>query len=209
MPEVGVTLTAGGSLLITGNDGSDGVTIQSDVVDRQYVVSDAAAQLSVTGITGATTSNDGHLAFIPFDSVTGNQIISNLGGGDDGLTIDFTLGSFSKSLVYDGGDGNDTLTITGFGVVSTYTPADVSGSGTMTVGSDQISFSAIEPVNYNVAGGTFVLDLPGATTDNITLSASTLTTDATKAAIDVAGTVNGVAFEDVRSARGVDSDQYA
>src|SRR5262245_56157905 len=52
LPEVGVTLTASGSHLITGSDGSDGVTIQSDVVDRQYVVSDAAAQLSVTGITG-------------------------------------------------------------------------------------------------------------------------------------------------------------
>src|SRR6476660_1173602 len=117
LPEIGVSLTASGSLLITGSDGSDGVTIQSDVVDRQYVVSDAAAQLSVTGISGATTSSDGHLAFVPFDSVTGNQIVSNLGGGDDGLTSDFTLGSFSKSLTYDGGDGNDTLTITGFGAV--------------------------------------------------------------------------------------------
>src|SRR5437667_12737719 len=69
LPEIGVTLTAGGSLLITGSDGADGVTIQSDVVDRQFVVTDAGAQLSVTGINGATTSSDGHSAYIPFDLV--------------------------------------------------------------------------------------------------------------------------------------------
>ena len=103
------------------------------------------------------------MAFVPFDSVNGNQIISNLGGGDDHLTLDFTLGSFSKSIAYDGGDGYDTLTITGFGAVSTYTPGNVSGSGTVMVGNDQISFSAIEPMDYITAGGTFVLNRPGTT----------------------------------------------
>src|SRR6185369_3325321 len=73
LPEIGVTLTASGSLMITGSDGSDAVTIQSDVVDQKYIVTDLSAQLSVTGINGATLSSDGHSASISFDSVSGNQ----------------------------------------------------------------------------------------------------------------------------------------
>ena len=143
-------------------------------------------------------SQDGHTAFVPFAAVTGNAIDANLGGGDDSLTIDFTLGSFAQLIEFAGGDGEDTLTITGVGLISTYTPTNVAGSGTIVVGTTDVSFSGLEPIDYNVSGGTFTLDLPGTTVDNITIDQSTLASNPSLDALKISGTVDSVAFENVR-----------
>src|SRR5207247_2133476 len=139
-------------------------------------------------INGATLSTNGHTAFVPFTSVTGNQITADLGGGDDSLTIDFTLGSFTQSIDFAGGDGEDSLSITGVGLISTYSPSNVPGSDTIVVGGQNISFSGLEPTDYDVVGGSFVLDLPGTTADSVTIDPSTLVSEPTLAALKISGT---------------------
>ena len=130
-PELVLSLSGSGNLIISDALGThnDTVTLQSDTQHGQYIVRDPSQALNVSAINGATLSTDGHTAFVPFVSVPGNQITADLGGGNDALTIDFTLGSFINSIDYAGGDGEDSLTITGVGFISTYTPGDVAGSG--------------------------------------------------------------------------------
>src|SRR5205823_8973315 len=164
---------------------NDTVTMQSDTQHRQYIVTDPSPALDVSSINGATLSPNGHAAFVPFASVTGNQIVADLGGGNDSLTIDFTLGSFSQSIDFAGGDGEDSLSITGVGMISTYTPGNVAGSGTILVGGQNISFTGIEPIDYNVAGGSFVLDLPGTTADSVRVDQSTLVSNPSLAALKI------------------------
>src|SRR5262245_30253344 len=199
-PELVLTLSGSGNLVISDVQGThnDTVTLQSDTQHAQYIITDPSQALDVSSINGATLSPDGHTAFVPFASVTGNQIVADLGGGDDSLTIDFTLGSFSQSIDYAGGDGEDSLTITGMGLISTYTPSDVAGSGTIVVGGENISFTGIEPIDVDVVGGSFVLDLPGTTSDSVTIDQSTLVGNPSQAALKVSGTVNGTPFENAR-----------
>src|SRR5262249_22148643 len=99
---------------------------------------------------------------------------------------------------YAGGDGEDSLTITGMGLISTYTPSNVAGSGTIAVGGEDISFSGIEPVDFDVVGGLVVVDLPRATSDNVSIDQSTLVGDPSQAALKVSGMVNGTPFENAR-----------
>ena len=198
---------SGGNLHITdvSADHANSITIQANANTSQYVINDSTRLLNVSGIGGATLSQDGHTAFIPFASV-GDQIIANTGGGDDLLTIDFTLGGFADEIKYLGGDGNDVLAITGFGVIATYTPGDVTGSGSISIGGTNIGFAGLQPVSFdslapidfNVAGGSFTLDLTGTTTDEVTIEKSTLVSDPKKAALKVSGTVDKTEFENVR-----------
>src|SRR5215475_11336063 len=94
-PELVLTLSGSGNLVISDAQGThnDTVTLKSDTQHGQYVVTDPSQALDVSSINGATLSPDGHTAFVPFASVSGSQIMADLGGGDDSLTIDFTLGS--------------------------------------------------------------------------------------------------------------------
>src|SRR3954452_12705286 len=131
-PELVLTLSGSGNLVISDALGThnDTVTLQSDTQHAQYIVTDPSQALDVSSINGATLSPNGHTAFVPFASVTGDRIVADLGGGNDSLTIDFTVGSFSQSIDLAGGDGEDSLSITGMGLISTYTPGNVAGSGT-------------------------------------------------------------------------------
>src|SRR5206468_13125146 len=127
----------------------------------------------------------------------GSKIVADLGSGNDSLTIDFTVGSFSQSIDFAGGDGEDSLSITGMGLISTFTPGNVAGSGTIVVGGENISYSGLEPIDYDVVGGSFVLDLPGTTSDSVTIDPSTLVSNPSLAALKVSGMVDGTPFESV------------
>src|SRR5262249_16645632 len=57
------------------------------------------------------------------------------GNGNDALTVDSSANRFPIPLVYDGGAGADSLTLTGGTASSdTYTPGPTAGSGTSTIG---------------------------------------------------------------------------
>ena len=65
-----------------------------------------------------------------------------------------------------------------------------------------MSFTSLTPIDYNVAGGSFTLDLRdgpnGPTSDKVTIEQSTLVSDPSLAALKISGTVDGVEFENVR-----------
>src|SRR5438067_2499427 len=79
-PELVLTLSGSGNLVISDALGThnDTVTVQSDTQHAQYIVTDPSQALNVGSINGATLSPDGHAAFVPFASVTGNQIVADL-----------------------------------------------------------------------------------------------------------------------------------
>ena len=210
---------SGGALLIedvVSPDGkADTLTIQSDTTsadsaDYKLVITDLNHRLEISAELQAggaivTDTDNGSRAEIPFTLVAG-QIIANLGGDDDTLTLDFSLGSFTTGINFQGGDGEDTLAIRGTGLDAVYTPsALISGDGQLVIGESNISFqqspvvfSSLAPIDYDVTGGSFSLDLTGTTTDEVTLEASELVSDSSLSAVKVSGTADGLAFENAR-----------
>jgi len=147
-----------------GGDTDDTLTIWSDTANSIFIISDPNNLLTTT-IAGAT--GDGtHTLTIPFAAVTGSEIIFHTLGGDDSLTVDYSLGNFGKALRYDGGTQGavgDTLTTTGgiFEVVE----YDVVGPGTGTLswtGSGAIHFTGLEPLAIASDVGTVIIDVDAA-----------------------------------------------
>ena len=83
---------------------SDDLTLQADTTHSQFIINDPNAILGIVGtVTGATESVDDHTVYVPFAAVTGSQIQVNTGAGNDTLTVDDSLGVFSKVIVYNAG----------------------------------------------------------------------------------------------------------
>ena len=91
--------------IVGGN--RDQLTIQSDVANAQYIIHDPV-NLFITNIPGATISPDLHTIKVPFSAIPGTQVLVNTYGQDDSLTVDFSLGDFSRSVRYDGGAMSST-----------------------------------------------------------------------------------------------------
>ena len=91
--------------IVGGN--RDQLTIQSDVANAQYIIHDPV-NLFITNIPGATISPDLHTIKVPFSAIPGTQVLVNTYGQDDSLTVDFSLGDFSRSVRYDGGTMSST-----------------------------------------------------------------------------------------------------
>ena len=111
-----VSLDASNNLVIkdiAAGGKADNIVIQADTANSRYIITDnsAAAIFGIVGtVPGATISANMHQAFVPFAAVTGSSIIVDTMAGDDQLTVDKSLGSFSKTITFDGGAGNNTLT---------------------------------------------------------------------------------------------------
>ena len=135
----------------------------------------------------------------PIAGLTDGLFINGLAGSDQ-LTVAFSGGNPvpGTGLSFDGGTGtSDRLRIIGSGVNATYLPhASVTGAGTITAGGKAISFTGLEPVDYDVTGGTFTLNLPGANAE-VDIANSTLT-DGTTPALKISGKSGGVDFENAR-----------
>lgn len=158
----GLTLL-GGNLFITDTSSvgqNDELTISSDTTNNQYVIFDPHHDLSVWGIGDAFVSSDLHTAKVPFSDVTGWIQINTL-GGDDSLTLDFSLGNFERPINYHGGSqistSGDSLTLTGGSFATgrlTFTDAS---TGTIDLaGNAPISYTELEPVDTT---GTTIDDL--------------------------------------------------
>lgn len=118
------------------------------------------------------------------------------GGGNDSLTVDFAnVGASSATISFDGGAaGDDSMAISG-GVDAVYKPsATTNGSGAITASGRTISFSNLEPVDFDLAGaGSFTLQLPNA--NDVVNVANGTTSIGGLDALVITGTSGGVAFE--------------
>ena len=111
--ETGITLDASNNLVITdinGGTSNDTLTIKSDSTNGRFVISDPYQTISTT-IAGAIGSGTNAVT-IPFVSVSGSQILVSTLGGNDSLTVDFSLGHFGKTISSDGGVGTDAVHFT-------------------------------------------------------------------------------------------------
>ncbi|MFO0903892.1 MAG: LamG-like jellyroll fold domain-containing protein [Pirellulales bacterium] len=188
-----VTLDGLGNVVVSDVEGVDNrFSIQR--VGADIVISDSLASfLSPPGV-GALSNGDRTLT-IPAALVLGS-ITFDAAAGNDQLIVDGELG---LPLSFDGGaGGNDVLSLTGTGVAAVYTPdATTTGAGVIDLGGPStVAFTGLEPIDFDVTGGTFTLLLPNGN-DSITIANGTLT-DASTPALMISGSSGGVAFENAR-----------
>ena len=148
----GAGVSIGDSILVTGTEGSDIISLGLN-----------GAGLLIATVNGLTTT---YANFIggPVATAGLERILVEGLGGDDQLTVDSTNGAlpFSNGVVYNGGTGSDTLTLTG-GVAtsSTYTVGPNPGDGvhTLVIGgvTQTVSFTGLEPV-IDLVGGPLVIN---------------------------------------------------
>src|SRR5437899_8461610 len=107
-----ITLDGSGNLVIdVGAGRTDTITIV--VSGSSYVISDTNAANKFYS-TLATSGSGTNSITIPQSAVTGTQIQFLTGDQNDKLTVDFSGGDFTKTIVYDGGTQttSDTLKLT-------------------------------------------------------------------------------------------------
>jgi hypothetical protein len=171
-----VHLDGSGNLVVedgtTPNGKDDLLTLQADVAaaHQYYVLHDPNSSFVLTGpVSGAVISPDTHTITVPFTSVTGTQIQVNTLGGNDLLTVDYSLGSFSapaagnKTIAYDGGSGSNTLAIKGTlaSAAETFTTGGPGHSGSLSLNDGT---NPAETVTYvNLAP----VDMTGSTVSNL------------------------------------------
>ena len=148
-----VRLDGSGNLVITDvatGGQNDNLTIQSDTANSRFIITDMTHTLGIVGtIAGAILSNNAHTVTVPFSSVSGNILIDTR-TGNDSLTIDLSLGNFSKTVTYDGGSQTtgDSLALVGGGPFATVTHGLTgAASGTIDVtGNSRFSYGNVEPL---------------------------------------------------------------
>ena len=178
---------SGGNLLITdivSGGKHDTLTIQSDTTNSKFIVSDPNYSLIATGIPGAVVSPDQHVVEVPFSSVTGTQITVNTLGGNDSLTVDFSLGNFTRTIGYNGGvqSSSDSLTLVAgsFNTVTHTLTSD--GAGTIDVtGNSQVVYTGLESATdsliavdrvFSFNGGAETITLSDAVGTNMTIDST-------------------------------------
>jgi hypothetical protein len=108
------SLDTSGNLVIQDmqtNGKADKLTIQADVANSQYIITDPTLTSlfgGIAAIAGATLPNS-RTAHIPFAAFAGKQLIVKTMGGNDSLTLDLSLGAFANAIQFDGGAGTNTL----------------------------------------------------------------------------------------------------
>ncbi len=192
------TLDGSGNLIVTDvGDVDNNITIQ--IVGSDLVISDTAEEFQSAPM-GWTLSGDRKSISI-LASAFSKSITVNTMGGSDVVLVNFSGGDPipDGNIFYNGGTGlSDALRIVGSGLSSKYTPdAVTAGSGTIEVLSQgTVTFTGLEPIDYDVVGGTLTLSLPGAN-DIVEVANSTLI-DGVTPALKVSGSTGGVPFENAR-----------
>ena len=110
-----LSLDGSGNMVFTGTASNDTPILQADTANSRFIVRGTGVTTSIPGSTQVNVST----VYVPFSAVTGSQIIVDGLGGNDKLTVDYSLGSFGsaaagdKTIVYDGGAGANSLAVTG------------------------------------------------------------------------------------------------
>jgi hypothetical protein len=151
-PTTTVTLDASQNLVVkdTSSTGqNDQLSVRLDAAHGRFVISDAKNLLQ-TDIAGAT-GNGTHQIAVPLSAVTGERVIVDTGAGNDSLAVDLTDGLGGKTLVFDGGEGQqDALTLVGGSVQSVGYLIEGDGSAAVQIASpgstSLIELHNVEPV---------------------------------------------------------------
>jgi hypothetical protein len=219
----GAPATAPGDLVIYRGTGLTGVVDNGSSIAASGVGAVnylAVERITLDGVTAPNVTpgggNDAIRLFvqggITYYQVGNNQPIAipnatsitvEGGNGNDTFTIDYTGGDPipASGITFNGGDPTmgtgDTLVIKGTGSQNpTYKPDPaVFGNGSIVIGGKTISFTGLEPVDFDNVGN-FTLNLPNSN-DVVTLADGFLL-DGTTPAVVISGTSNGVAFETAR-----------
>ncbi len=188
------------------------VTVNVFDVPEQVVVDESAfaaagGKISVKVVAGQLiVFATGDLTMTPLvqvhalSSVTDLVINGRDGANDDSLTLDFSGGNPipAGGLAFDGGTGGmDSLVLLGAsGFSAAYTPdGSTLGSGTIQVGSNNVEFSDLEPVD--ISGFTTVtIASPANSTNSLVLDAGFDYTTGTIPAIVVSGDTGLVGMEE-------------
>jgi hypothetical protein len=107
--------------------------------------------------------DNGQLVFVqPAASTTSINILTDPDGVDSSLTIDYSGGTFTNNVKFDGGTGSSMHTLTlenGTFTTATYSYTGA-GSGTITIGSQTITFSDTSAITDTDAVTNDVFNLP-------------------------------------------------
>ncbi len=224
--ETEITLDTSNNLIITdinGGNSDDTLTIQSDTTNSQFIITDTNGLVITTSIAGATGDLTSTIT-IPFSAVNGSEITINALAGNDTLTVDFSLGDFSKTITYNGGDpttgSGDSLNLTGgtpTSVIHSFTNA---GDGSVDIDGQIINYTGLEPVidsftvanrGFSFTGGaeTITLSDDGTASDSVSFIDSTLGesitfTDPTDS-LTINTSTNGGSGADTINIKGLDS----
>lgn len=197
-----VELTVVGTSVVSGN-----LVITSpagDVTNDSLTLTVVGGNLRLTDPNNpiyagpGATQIDANTIEIPISTVTGT-LTFNGSGTDDVFTLDFMGGNPLPlaGLFFNGGAGNDLLRVIGNGVATIYKPnATTDGSGILDFGGRLVSFTGLEPVDFDVPGGNFTIVLPNA--DNVITLTNGMLMDGLTAATEIDGTTGGVGFEKAR-----------
>lgn len=132
---------------------NDSLQISSDTTNSRFVIHDPNNAIGVQ----VGTLADANTAHVPFASVAGGQVIVMGAGGDDTVTVDLSLGDFSKTVLFQGGTGgNDSLSLSGGGPFSevTHTFQNASDGLVSVSGNSLISYTGLEPITDSLSADT-------------------------------------------------------
>lgn len=159
----------------TDNDGSsnhDTLTIWSDSANSRWIIQDPNLLLTTT-IPGASGDNTNTVT-VPFGAATGVSILVNTLDGEDTLTVDRSLGSFTKFITFNGNSPEtkpgDKLIITG-GAAVTQASVDFFNlsDGIILLDGELVQFQGLEPIDISgLTIADLVFNLPS-TDDNAIL----------------------------------------
>ncbi len=147
-----------------GSGGNNTVTVNGTTGDDNIAVDgNGANSISVfINALAAVTINEGDT----------QSLVIEGGAGNDNLVVNSIVAPVTVPITYDGGSGQDSLTLTGgAATLDTYTPGPIAGSGNSTIvytsgggGIQVVNFQNIEPVFDNVTSTTATIN--GTNADN-------------------------------------------
>ncbi|MEC5126218.1 Calx-beta domain-containing protein, partial [Verrucomicrobiales bacterium BCK34] len=195
VPETSVELS-GGNLNISDirNGSDDTLTIVLDGGD--YVITDLNRILTST--SPEMTRIDEHTIRVAKADVTGSVVI-NTTNGNDLVTLDYRGGDLEVDVTFNGGNPmvapGDVLRILDNNTQSAvYTPdAGTTGSGAIVMNSGTISFTGLEPVDFD--GFASVTVTTSGTNDVLTIGEGSDSATGLVDAMIVSGTSDGVVIE--------------
>jgi hypothetical protein len=127
------------TVTVNGSAANDTITATSAVAPMLLTVSVQVDSLPVPAAWKLISLNPIGLA----------ALVVNAGLGNDTLTVDSTAGAFPIPITYDGGGGNNSLTLRGGTAnTDTYTPGPATGAGTSVITFPLTAPNNIQTVNF-------------------------------------------------------------
>jgi hypothetical protein len=163
-------IISGNDLVIADVDGTGKNNVWTTTFNgTNFVISDAVEAFQ-SAPAGGVLSNGNKTLTIPTSAFSG-KLIFNGNGGNDQLTVDNSLGVFTRNVDFNGGNPTsgpgDKLKFTGGTFAAVTHNFSGTSTGNITTGSNTITYTGLEPV-----------DMTGATITDLTLNLPATATNA-------------------------------